>query len=366
VAHVEHRPANKKPWAAIYPKPTNKSGKGCESFKRKVDAERFLAVTLAAQLKREWIDPDAGKITLREYADRWVETRAVRESTRRRYRTEVVSLGAVGAVPLGKLTASIMEQWQAGLLQRMKASTVTTYRATVSSVLGAAVRDRLIAANPLREVKKPGVTRKRVTPMDRATVEQIHDDITPWYAAAVYVGAGCGLRRGETFALTVDRVDFLRRRVTVDRTLVRVKGGLGFGPPKTRASTRDVPLPAFVADALAAHIARYGVGDGGLIFRTRGGKPVDSGALAASWRRVAPAGSRFHDLRHHYASTLIAAGASVVEVQEALGHGTSKETLDTYTHLFKGSEDRTRARIDAAWAPVQDSAPSGEVEHGQK
>jgi integrase len=52
---------------------------------------------------------------------------------------------------------------------------------------------------------------------------------------------------------------------------------------------------------------------------------------------------RAHDLRHVYASGLIAAGCDVVTVQRALGHSSATVTLSTYAHLWPTAEDRTRA-----------------------
>ncbi|MGO8941240.1 MAG: tyrosine-type recombinase/integrase [Mycobacterium sp.] len=49
-----------------------------------------------------------------------------------------------------------------------------------------------------------------------------------------------------------------------------------------------------------------------------------------------------HDLRHFYASGLIAAGCDVVTVQRALGHSSPSVTLDTYSHLWPDANDRTR------------------------
>jgi integrase len=62
-----------------------------------------------------------------------------------------------------------------------------------------------------------------------------------------------------------------------------------------------------------------------------------------------PAGTPSHDLRHHYASVLLAAGESVVAVAERLGHENATLVLSTYAHLLPDSEDRTRRAIDAAW-----------------
>lgn len=53
-----------------------------------------------------------------------------------------------------------------------------------------------------------------------------------------------------------------------------------------------------------------------------------------------------HALRHFFASSLIAAGCSVVSVQERLGHASANETLDTYAHLWPDDDDRTRAAVD--------------------
>jgi integrase len=61
-----------------------------------------------------------------------------------------------------------------------------------------------------------------------------------------------------------------------------------------------------------------------------------------------PEGTGFHELRHYYASLLIASGASVKVVQARLGHKSAMETLDTYGHLWPDSEDQTRKAVDEA------------------
>lgn len=76
-----------------------------------------------------------------------------------------------------------------------------------------------------------------------------------------------------------------------------------------------------------------------------------------------PDGTVFHSLRHHYASLLIHFGESVKVVQARLSHASASETLDTYSHLFPSSDDRTREAVDsalgAAGAPA--SRPTGRV-----
>jgi integrase len=60
-----------------------------------------------------------------------------------------------------------------------------------------------------------------------------------------------------------------------------------------------------------------------------------------------PEGTRFHDLRHFYASTLIAANLHPKAIQARLGHATIAETMDTYGHLFPDAEDAGRGALDA-------------------
>lgn len=152
----------------------------------------------------------------------------------------------------------------------------------------------------------------------------------------------------------MDRVDFLRRMIEVDRQLIGSDHGHPvFGPPKTSASVRTVPLPTVVAEALAEHIRVYGTGQDGLLFVGDDGvAPQRPWWSRWVWRPAvasvqgAPAGTGMHDLRHFYASFWH--DESVKVVQARLSHATAAETLDTYLHLWPDSDDTTRAAVDSA------------------
>jgi integrase len=159
-----------------------------------------------------------------------------------------------------------------------------------------------------------------------------------------------------------------RPALKVDRQLVLVQGAAPFlGPPKTTASYRSVPLPRVVVEALSTHLAGFPAVEQEILCRDTGGKtwpeivalvftddygrPIRRTAFSPIWRRAvraagAPKDTTFHDLRHYYASLLIRHGESVKVVQKRLGHATAAETLDTYSHLWPDSEDRTRQAID--------------------
>jgi integrase len=178
--------------------------------------------------------------------------------------------------------------------------------------------------------------------------------------ALVTLAAGTGMRQGECFGLTVDRIDFLRRTVTVDRQLVTMPRQEPFlAPPKTAASVRTLPLPRVVVDALAALLAAFPATSHGYAFTLHGG-PVTRSAFGHLWRPAVkaaglPHGTGFHALRHYFASLLIRHGESVKTVQARLGHASAVETLDTYSHLWPDSDDQTRSAIDSVLGRVEDS-----------
>ena len=81
------------------------------------------------------------------------------------------------------------------------------------------------------------------------------------------------------------------------------------------------------------------------------GSPIAENTFGQTFSRAAvraglAKGTRFHDLRHTFASALIARGCSVKAVQMALGHESAAVTLNTYTHLWPSDDDRVRAAIE--------------------
>lgn len=351
MSHVERR--GPKRWMAVYRDPDTGKPRA-RSFPTKRDADSFLSVTVADQLRGLWVDPRAGKITVREYGETWLAERDIRATTRERYEGYFQQINLLGDKPIGDLLPSHLRTWQAGVRRSYAVSTTNTIRGVFAAMLKTAVFDRVITSSPF--VGVPALKADEgepVVPMPLEIVQSIAAEICDRYHAAVLIGAGCGLRRGETFALRAETVNMLGRKLTVNRGVIQLGGQHPtLGPPKTKASNRVVPMPRFVVEALAAHMAKYPPGDGGLIFTTSRGNMVGRSTFGPAWVRAgAPAGSRFHDLRHFYASTLIHAGESVKVIQARLGHASAQETLDTYGHLFPDSEDSTRAAMDAAFAP---------------
>lgn len=359
MASIKKRPDGK--WRARHRDPSGKEL--ARHFERRVDAERWITSTEHSKLTGAYVDPAAGKVTLRDYAERWRAAQVHRPSTavqvEGNLRTHVYP--TFGERPLVSIRPSEVQAWVRGLTDVLAPGTVELVYRYLASILRAAVADRLIVRTPCEGVKLPKKHRAQVAPLPVEGVEALVDAMPGRYRAMVVLAAGTGLRQGECFGLTVDRVDFLRRSLMVDRQLSLVSGDVPkLAPPKTEASIRRVPLPTVVVDALARHLADFRPGEDGLVFTSQRGEPIRRPRFSEDWRPAVaraglPVGTRFHDLRHFYASLLIRHGESVKVVQARLGHASAAETLDTYSHLWPDSEDQTRAAVDSVLGAAADS-----------
>ncbi|VEG40436.1 integrase fusion protein [Mycolicibacterium flavescens] len=329
-------------------------------FTRKVAAQRWLDEVTAAVVTGQYVDPKAGQVTFRDYAERWRGMQVQRPSSRAHIETMLRrhAYPVLGDRPLSSILPSDIQAWVKGL--ELAPATIGVVHGVVSTIMKAAIRDRRIVANPCDGSKLPKVERKQVVPLTTEQVAALREGLPPQLQALVTLAAGTGMRQGECLGLTVDRVKFLERTVTVDRQLVTVPGQPpSLGPPKTQASNRTIPLPQVVVDALAAHLAAFPAASDGLLF-TLSGKPITRQAFGHKWRpavaRTAlPTGTGFHTLRHYYASLLIRHGESVKTVQARLGHASAVETLDTYSHLWPDSDDRTRDAVDSVLGVAADA-----------
>jgi integrase len=257
-------------------------------------------------------------------------------------------------------------------------STIGVVYSFVAGIFRSAVRDRLVVATPCVDVRLPRPEPKRVEPLATERVEALIEAMPERYRALVVLATGTGLRHGEALGLEVETIDFLRRMLRVRQQLVTMPGRPPYlAPPKTPSSHRTIPLPQVVVDALAAHLATFPAPPveitdatvkpepkrrlAQLVFTDAAGLPIRRTRFSAIWRPAAAAdladGVTFHDLRHYYASLLIRHGESVKVVQKRLGHKSAVETLDTYSHLWPDSEDRTREAVDEVLGrPVGDGA----------
>ena len=240
-------------------------------FARKVDAQRWIDETTAAVVTGQYVDPKAGKTTVREYAKAWQAAQVTREHTRRNIdiALRLHVLPHIGGRTLGSIRPSDMQALVKTLSATLAPGTVGQVYKVAGRMFAAAVDDRILAASPCHRVRLPRDDRPEVVV---PAVEQIMDlagAVPSRYRALVVLLAGSGLRIGEALGLNVSDVDFLRRTVKVERQ--RLQSGR-IGPPKTAKSARTVPLGQVVIDELAAHLAAYP--SDGALFTLAGAGPL--------------------------------------------------------------------------------------------
>ena len=186
-----------------------------KAFGRKTDAQKWLDEVTAAVVTGQYVDPKAGQVTFRDYAERWRAIQVQRPSSRAHVETMLRrhAYPALGDRRLSSVMPSEIQAWVKGL--ELAPATVGVLHGIVSTVLKAAIRDRLIASNPCDGTKLPKVQRAQIVPLTTEQVSAVRDALPPILQALVTLAAGTGMRQGECFGLTVDRVRFLERTVTV-------------------------------------------------------------------------------------------------------------------------------------------------------
>jgi integrase len=361
MASVKKRPDGQ--WRARYRDDAGREH--AKHFPRKVDAQRWLDEVTASMVTGAYVDPKAGRVTFASYFAEWAQRQVWETGTESAVRLAAGSV-PFGDMPLSALRRSHVERWVKAMQARLAPGTIRTRVGNVRAVLRAAVRDRVIAADPSDGITLPRVRRPEAAMIlpAAAQVRALLDAAPEKWGAFVAVCAFAGLRLGEAAALQVGDIDFLRRTMSVSRQVQRgPKGGAEIRAPKY-GSERTIYLAEGLAGILAAHVAAHCLGEdpGRYLFGFGADVPPHHNGAWGWWRKARKATGcstlKLHSLRHYYASGLIAAGCDVVTVQRALGHGSATVTLGTYAHLWPTAEDRTRAAAASMMAETLNAADS--------
>jgi integrase len=354
MAHIEKRADRRKPWRVRYRNPTGRERS--RSFVRKVDAERFMATVQADLIRGDWTDPRLSQITLEEWAERWLRTKAhLKPKTLAGYRSNLHAhvLPAFGRYQLRHVDRMGVEEWVADLqASGLGPSGIRQARQVLNSMLILAVDAGYLAANPVDGVRTPRQPEPQMLFLDADQVDRLAKTIQEPYGTLVYVLTYGGLRWGEAAALRRGRCDLVRSRIRVAESVSEPGGELHFGPTKNHRS-RIVGIPGFLRDLLDKHLDhRVPDAPDALVFTSPQGAPLrNSNFRRQVWYTAVeqadlPQGLRIHDLRHTCASLLIAAGANPKAVQVHLGHSSISVTMDRYTHLFPSDVEALIGRLE--------------------
>lgn len=341
-----------------------------KSFTTKGEARAYLTHIESSKQQGSWIDPQRARVPFGIWAQEERKTWAdLRPATRARADSLMRShvLPAFGEAQLGNISPLEVQAWVNELAASgLASSTVHGCYRLLSRVMAAAVRSELISHSPCREITLP---RQDHVEMKFLSAEELNRlaDATRDFRPVILTTGYLGLRWGELAGLRRKRYNPLKGTVEVVEILSEVAGRLDFGPPKTKASRRQVSLPAFLAEILQEVLAKRPAGPDELVFVGRDGGPLRrSNFRKRHWipaleKAGLPTDVRFHDLRHTCAALLIAQGAHPKEIQARLGHSSITTTLDRYGHLFPSLDERLRFGLDDLYRALKSEPAAGDL-----
>ncbi|GAB3154169.1 hypothetical protein GCM10027258_57660 [Amycolatopsis stemonae] len=361
-----------------------------KAFTNKTPADKHWRDMESARDRGEYIDPKAGRELVDSIAQRWFGSRTVDPSTAIKdesvYRLHVKPV--FGGRRVKAVKPSEVQEFQTKLGETHGPSTVAAARRILIGIfdLAGPDGDELIKKNPARApvVKKitaDGGHAEPVVAWGDSTVFALIDAHPDYLRMMPTVQAGCGHREGEVFAFAVEDIDEDEGVIHIRRQIKKLGKHYVFALPKSDR-TRKVPLPPSIAAGLQAHIAAFPPQPltlpwekpGGelrthnVLFRWRDGGHLKARAYSeTAWKpalvtaKVIPEPTKdergrrhyvttrhegTHQLRHYYASVMLADGVSIKELSIFMGHKDPAFTLKIYSHMLPDSHDRARQAID--------------------
>lgn len=302
----------------------------------------------------------AGKIAFGKFLeDQWfptLEARRLRLTTQETYRNNALYIGELGAVPIEKITAPMLNALYADLLRNgrkhgkrgLAPKTVNHVHRLIHKALADALKWGIVTRNVAAQADPPKIE-KRVRPVWSAAqlrqfVEFVGEDRL---AAAWVLWISTGMRRGEVAGLSWAHLDLEAGNLQVAQTMVIVgRKPLLVESAKTDESRRTISLDQFTVSGLKAHKRRMiaermaaGLGwdEQALVFTEADGSRIMPDLFTDQFHKLAKEAGlpriRLHDLRHSYATAALEAGIPLKVVSERLGHADIKITADLYQHV---------------------------------
>ena len=342
-----------------------------QTFATKADARRFLATVETDKLRGTYRAPRVVTDTLGDYGARWIEDRPrLKASTRHQYEVDfrLHIEPTLGSTVLDQIEPDDIRRWYSRLSDGLRASLAESGRngsATVArsyrllrAILQTAVDDDILTRNPCR-IPGAGDARSPERPVLSAQeIGRLADEVPLSYRAFVLVAGFTGLRAGEIAALRLSDLDLRRGNAVlrVNRRFYRVAGTLTIDTPKSEAGARTLPLPAFVADELRAHLVEFrpDAGPSDLVFVTSGGRDVLDGysqVVRRALDRIGRTDARAHDLRHSALTSAAEHGATLATLMQMAGHSTP-DAAQRYQHATLEHSRRVAAAVDQSAAKL--------------
>lgn len=309
------------------------------------------------------------KMSLNTLLDRWLETAVKPRVSERTHRDYTWKANRYLRPELGeRLLANVkpydIQTIYAEMLGRgLSPKTIRHCQNILHNAFGQAVRWGLVNVNPAQHVDLPKQQHKEMLAMNELEAGRFlaaaqSDPLHALFALLL----GTGLRPSEAAGLKWSDLDTVSKTLSVQRTVVRPKGGgWRFDHPKTKRGRRTLALPAGLVATLISHKAAAPGSEHDLMFPTPLGEAVELNNVrnrnfAAIQGRAGLKGFNLYSLRHTHATLLLLAGVHPKVVSERLGHATISITLDTYSHVLPNMQQEAAAKLDALLYSRQEDA----------
>ena len=311
--------------------------------------------------------PSPEKLTLRQFAERWLEDvvrHAVRPNTRRNYADlfRLYVLPALGDMKLREIQPAHIQGLYSDLLDRgLSSKTVRLVHAAIHKALAQATSWHLVPRNVAELAEPPKLVRKEIVALSAEQARQLLEACrgSRW-EALIALALGTGMRQSELLGLRWEDLDLDAGVVHVRRQLTRDGA---YSEPKSARGKRRLSLPQSVVEVLREHrrqqlADRLLVGpdweDHGLVFCCWHGRPLNHRNVVRAFRSLLQKANLphvpFHALRHTHATLLLSAGVHPKVVQERLGHSSIAMTLDIYSHAVPSLDREAAASLNTLLA----------------
>lgn len=239
------------------------------------------------------------------------------------------------------------------------------YLSVINRIFKYAVLMDVIDSNPFDKVIKPK-SRQTQRKGNFLTKEELKEFLKlaqtatlSYFSPLVHLMSYTGLRQGEALALKWSDIDFENKKITVDKTAVRIKEKQTLQTPKTKNSKRVISIDPTTLSILKSwkknqikiyfKNGKHFEGDDNFIFTNERADWVHIHNFIPYFKRfiadhklkpITP-----HGLRHTHASLLFSAGVEPKNISDRLGHSTVQITLDLYTHITEEQRSDTVEKL---------------------
>lgn len=343
-------------WSIVYY--VNGKATWRKATRNKSDAQALLNRINSDILRGNY--PAAALIRFQDLANRFLKQDAevlFKPSTIEYYRERIKALlPTFGNLLATDITLERVKEFRATALQSgQHPGTVNKNVGTLRRILNAAVEVGYLSRNPLRGMQRVPEGRPKIDFLTSAELVTLFKHAEEPSRTIFMTAALAGLREGEILGLRREDLDWQDDAICVRQNLVWYQASNGgrtwkLTTPKTRASSRRVPMVKELREALQLHLLTASANPSNLVFCTQASTPIDPHNLIRREFKPALARAglrpvRFHDLRHSFVAMLLGLNVNLKVIQELVGHASIQTTMDIYGHLLPETKKQAVERI---------------------